>query len=485
MKNKLADILPISNTVITRDTPLDSSLLDAMVELGVIGIFRSLKISKRSGETSIEQIVYALLLMSFLSVSNVWCFAGKFLDIYISGGKDVLYCFLSRQDINWSLIHLHLARKLWSKHYVESDELRAFVLDDTLKKRRGKKVQAMSSHFDHNEGRHVMGQQVLQFGISDTRGFLPLLCQIFVGKKKATKRGKEFNDKRSAIARSYQTAYDLNKHEMLASFLTRALSFGFYTPFLIADSWFGTKSNLSLAISCDLTAIFMMKRNKTKYRYQGKDFTLKGLYRNIKKNQFASGKRFMYATLIVDFNLAGPKEEPKWQTVKLVFSKAKKAPKGSWVVILCTEPSIEAEKILEIYALRWSIECYFKEIKQNFGFLKEETGAYETHYASIHLAAMRYVLLYHISLSQLELKFAAIRKKLNFQMELFSFAVLAWDEIKHVVNGVLDELLEGPLAQTIMKAIDERVTEYLHRALQIDTKSIEELQYAEKQGLLP
>jgi len=485
MKNSVPDILPISNTVLNSETPLDSYLLDAMVDLRVMGIFSALKIVKRSGETSIEQIVYALLLMSFLSLNTVWCFTGKFLNVYIPGGKDVLYSFLSRQNINWSLIHLRLAQKFWSKHFNDTNELQAFVLDDTIKKRRGKKVQAMSSHFDHTEGRHVMGQQILQFGISDSRGFLPLLSQIFVGKKKATERGTDFKDKRSAIAKSYNNAYELNKNEMLASFLKRALHFGFYAPYLIADAWFGTKSNISLALSYDLTAIFMMKRNKTKYRYQGKDFSLKALYRTIGKKQYSLGKRFMYASLIVEFNLADPKEEPDWQTVKLVFSKSKNAPKGSWVVILCTDTHLEAEKILQIYALRWSIECYFKEVKQNFNFLKEESGAYETHYASIHLAAMRYVLLYHISLSQSRVKFAAVRKKLNFQMQLFSFAILAWETIKHVVNEVLDEMLKKIQSQAIKKAIDDKVTEILHCALQIDPASIKRLQVAEKQGILP
>ena len=157
MKNNVPDILPVSNTVLNSETPLDSYLLDAMVDLGLMDIFRSLKIVKRSGKTSIEQIIYALLMLSFLSVETVWCFTGKFLDIYDFGEKDVLYCFLSRQNINWSLVHLHLAKKFWLKHFDETNELQAFVLDDTVKKRRGKKVQAMSSHFDHTDGRHVMG----------------------------------------------------------------------------------------------------------------------------------------------------------------------------------------------------------------------------------------------------------------------------------------------------------------------------------------
>jgi IS4 transposase len=55
-------------------------------------------------------------------------------------------------------------------------------------------------------------------------------------------------------------------------------------------------------------------------------------------------------------------------------------------------------KILEVYALRWSIEVYFKEIKQNLGFLKEQSGRYQLAYASVHLAAMRHLLRFEAML---------------------------------------------------------------------------------------
>jgi IS4 transposase len=38
---------------------------------------------------------------------------------------------------------------------------------------------------------------------------------------------------------------------------------------------------------------------------------------------------------------------------------------------LTTDSQLDDEKILEVYALRWGIEIYFKEAKQKLGFLKE------------------------------------------------------------------------------------------------------------------
>ncbi len=42
---------------------------------------------------------------------------------------------------------------------------------------------------------------------------------------------------------------------------------------------------------------------------------------------------------------------------------------------LTTDIEASVEKTLSIYALRWSVEVYFKEAKQNFGLLAEQSGA--------------------------------------------------------------------------------------------------------------
>ena len=266
-------------------TATDNKLAQAIGQLKLMAIFSRLDVKRRSDVDNLNQVVYALLMFPLLQVSNIWCFAGKFLGCYIKGGKSVLYDFMSRQNINWALIQQRLSFTLWSSHMRNDlDENTAFVVDDTIKRRRGKKIQAMSSHYDHNEGRSVMGQQVLQLGLTSAKGFIPLFSQIFVGSKKAVGRGREFQDKRSALARSYQTAYDDNKNQMLRSMLKTALSGGFAANYFIADSWFANKENIRMTLEYGLTSIVMMKRNKSKYQFKGENYMLKGLYRAHRKN---------------------------------------------------------------------------------------------------------------------------------------------------------------------------------------------------------
>ena len=55
------------------------------------------------------------------------------------------------------------------------------------------------------------------------------------------------------------------------------------------------------------------------------------------------------------------------------------ASKHDWALFLTTDSQMNDETILEIYALRWGIEVYFKEAKQKLGFLKEQSRHYSAY----------------------------------------------------------------------------------------------------------
>ncbi|WP_341538251.1 transposase, partial [Parashewanella spongiae] len=57
--------------------------------------------------------------------------------------------------------------------------------------------------------------------------------------------------------------------------------------------------------------------------------------------------------------------------------------------------TFKLKMVLEIYALRWEIEVYFKEAKQHLGFLSEQSRHYSAYIASIHLTGLRFCLLLH------------------------------------------------------------------------------------------
>jgi hypothetical protein len=475
---------PVASTIFSNQSPgLDSLMSEAMTSVGILKIFGSLKILKKRGSVSLAQLVYVLLLLPLLNVDNVWCFCGKFLNNYITGGKDVLYRFLKRQDINWQRIQLLSSVKIWNE--IQEDALDtdlALLADDTLKIRRGKKVEASSLHYDHNTGRSVMGQQILQLGISSKQHFLPLLSQIFVGQKKRQKQNPDFGDQRRSVCKTYRNAHTKNKNQMLRAMVKQALSSGIKAYYFLADSWFANKENIQMCLDHELIGIMMMKRNRMKYCIEGKEQTLKNMYRSFSKQDFLSHQSFQYVSVQARLNLAPTKEDANYKMVKLVFSRLKKGPKQSWVVLLCTDPELEDHKIFEMYSLRWNLECYFKEAKQYLGFLKEQSSDYTVHYASIHLTAMRYSLLVYLCVKHYGGNYATARREISKTMEFCAFVELSWKWMKDGVFNVMNQQeLSDVQVKKIQEALEEEISKMLHQALCLTKNEVQKLENTDKQ----
>lgn len=466
---------------------IDNDLQEGIKQLGLFSILSRQGIGKRSGE-QIPQLIFAVLVWPFLGMDSIASFCGKMVGNFHAGGKDVLYRFLRREDINWRAICFSASKAVCDRHALGNGTDTAFVVDDTLKHRRGKKVEGVSSHFDHTECRHVLGQQVLQLGLVSAKGFLPVFQQIYIGSKKVQGLVSMFKDQRCAVAKDYKVAEKMNKNEMLRVMLAKAIRQGIKASHLLGDSWFGNKGNIRTALELGLTALFMMKRGNLSYRFQGRDYTAKMLYMLVKrKMKAAPGQRFLTYALVVEINLSEDGKTPKWVPVKLLFSKSRRENNNAWVVVLCTDTAYSPERILELYALRWSIEVYFKEVKQGMGWMKEQSGRYTTHYASIHLAAIRYLLIYSLMLDDGRLKFGEMRNRITGAIEQLGFAAVLWGFFKALLTGVLDRFRKALGQETldaIKTAIDSTIEEFLFNALQIDNESVYAQLKAEQMGAL-
>ena len=168
-------------------------------------------------------------------------FARDSLSTFCAAGKDVLYEAMNREDWNWRALHLHVARKALPQLAVPGDSS-AFVLDDTIKIRSGKKMPGISSHFDHTTGHHVMGQHVLTLGLSCAQGFVPIDSELFTGKSNVVGLPVPFKDGRSIAAVRHRAALNQTKPEM-----ARAQRGGIDAKYLLTDAWFGTKPMIAMA----------------------------------------------------------------------------------------------------------------------------------------------------------------------------------------------------------------------------------------------
>ena len=186
--------------------------------------------------------------------------------MFSRANKDVLYDFLKREDIHWRKLNLHTAKEVYRQHALHHSQVRAYVLDDSIKARRGKKMEDVSSHYDHTTNRHVMGQQVLTLGLASEEAFMPLDSQIYVSSKNAQSLNRRHKDRRSVGAQRYREATTRTKPQMALGMMKRAKRCGVEADYLVADAWFGTKTMIRAAYELGVCAVLRMKKGAMKYR---------------------------------------------------------------------------------------------------------------------------------------------------------------------------------------------------------------------------
>ena len=370
---------------------------------------------------------------------------------------------------------------------------RAFVVDDTSQARAGRKVQGTSCYYDHSQSRTRKGHQVLQLGLAAEKGFLPLEAQIVMGEKGAIEKPthKPFGDQRSSAARDLRRAREQTKHQMFRDMLQRALRAGFRAKYVLADAWFGCKENIGCSLDNKLVGIFQMKRGNLAYQYNKRNYTASQLYAKVQRRMKPKNRKARYktASLAVRMNLEVDDRRPaRWVKVRLVFSAPVRAGStDTWVLFLCTDMTLSDAKILEVYALRWSIEVYFKEIKQNLGFLKEQSGRYQLAYASVHLAALRYLLLFEAMLRSGHLTYGEIRDRESGRLQTLTFAALLWQLFRALIEGALEGLIKDfgrRIVRRVLTAIDQTVEKFLNHALHMSPDQVSIQLKAEELGYL-
>lgn len=468
--------------------PVDNILARLWKTMTLPTLLSRAGITKRSGLPA-PDVIYLLLVWVWLKASSIHLFSRDSLQGFADARKDVIYDFLKREDANWRGFHLQIARKVYLDHQLDKCCIKAFIADDSVKIRTGKKMGGVSRHFDHLTGRSVRGQQILTLGLATENTFLPLDQDIFISSKQV--QPQEFKDNRSRAARRYKQALELTKPELLALAVKRAIRHGFEADYFLADAWFGNKSTLRMTEENSMTAVLRMKKDKTKYRYTtfkdgGKQeilLTAVELFQKVVRKQWDKipGTSYQAKILNVGLNLSKKPSDPEhWITVRLQFVRGTEgdnkpqAGKHDWALFLCTDPELSPQKMLEIYALRWGIEVYFKESKQNLGLLKEQTITFTSHLASISLSAIRYLMLLYVALEQ-DRRLSEVRTDMSEGLMGLSFGQRLWGLFRCLINNTIEQFRTelGEMADHIMSAIEQNINAFFTQALQLDSFTLE------------
>ncbi len=443
--------------------------------------------NKRSGLPAPE-VIYILLTWIWLKTSSIHMFSRQSMQGFADAGKDVMYDYLKREDVNWRGFHTQTARKVYMDHNLKQCQIKAMVVDDSVKIRRGKKMGGVSRHFDHLTGRTVKGQQVLTLGLATETTFLPLDQDIFISKKQVQEA--VFADNRSSAAKRYKQSKELTKPELLTLSVKRAMRNGFEADYLLTDAWFGNKTTIRLTEDCDMTALLRMKKDQTKYRFSTQKegeihyhmLNATELFQHVVRKQWDKipGTSYQSKVIDVELNLAKKKGDSTWIKVRLLYVRGvsndenSQPGKHDWALFLTTDSKLAPEKMLEIYALRWGIEVYFKESKQHLGMLKEQTITFTSHIASISLSAIRYLMLIYVALEEKK-RICEVRNELSDGLINLSFGKQLWALFRLLINNTLEQFSAelGDMVDKIMSALEQRINTFFIQALQLDSFILE------------
>ena len=80
--------------------------------------------------------------------------------------------------------------------------------------------------------------------------------------------------------------------------------------------------------------------------------------------------------------------------VQLVCSELKKRPDGRRKYLACSDVRVTARQIVLGYRLRWAVELFHKDVKQNLGFEDVATSGFDSVKSHVHWVYCAYILLH-------------------------------------------------------------------------------------------
>jgi hypothetical protein len=289
----------------------------------------------------------------------------------LTADKDVLYRFINDSRLRWRSITYVISSKLISCIEIKKPSDACLILDDTEFRKTGITMELVSRVWSHVDNKAVLGFKGLFLGWCDEKSFMALDFSMHREKGKNEKfpfglKPKQLENQyhkdrasKSAGAKRVKEA-DQKKTDVGMSMIRKALLRGVPFGYVLADSWFMSGKMISFILSLPGKHFLGMgKLNGTKYKFQDKDVTAKDLCDKLSRKKKGKWNRTLHMTCIqVNVFL---------QEVPVCLFYYRNSRKGPWHFLVSTHLELTPLKAYQLYAKRWNIEVYFKEVRQFFG----------------------------------------------------------------------------------------------------------------------
>jgi len=419
------------------NTTLKNPIYQTMQLLNIKSILKNANFVKKREGVSPYLVVLHFVYMLVMN-KKISTFINQSNDSF---KKDTYYRLLQNSSYNWrkllSLTNLKILKLL---HKVQdSSSVKVLIIDDTVEGKTGKYVEgSRDALWSNKEKRNIRGINVVSLNYSDGYSNFMLDFAINMGNY-ARVKFEEFTQEVDVRTTAYKRRLEImdGKSKIAIDMVTRALKSGVYADYLLVDSWYSKPAFMKEMNDLGLKVISRIANNNKIWNFTAKEKTLNAIYTKFKKlktekaGTYGKKIKFKYFSVIVEHKNAGK--------IKIVFIKTKE----KLIPIASTDTEINDEEIIEIYKRRWDIEQGYKELREHFGFGKEENRIYEALIARITLSFFSYNIVSYINRMNNEPKtIGGLFKDLECELQTLSIAMQAFIEIMDKIAQI-DEIVKN------------------------------------------
>ena len=376
-----------------------TAMLESIEWLRLTDSKLGLSTPRNASYRSIDKLL-VLVLMTFFEIGRLSGYEGSWLHGKMEAGKDAFYRLLRGTKTDWRKLYDRFSGLLIGKMRERAASRKdgglptCLVADDTDFPKRGMAMELVGRVFSHTLHKHIVGYKCLTLGLNDGCTFMPLDFSIHgeLGRNKdqgltakQRKARHESNCREGDAAHDRMSEYFSNKVDVLVTMVRRAVCRGIEFEYLLVDSWFVCDKLIKAVLQLDggRHVLGMAKNGKETFTVDGKAMNAANIIKtHWRKKVKCSRHRCRYFSVMAEY---------KGTPVRLFFCQRNSC--DGWKIILTTDTRLRFLRAYEIYAMRWSIEVYFKEGKQFLMLGKNQSVYLTSQIAATTISMMQYSLL--------------------------------------------------------------------------------------------
>ncbi len=459
-RNIAANVLEINAVYARHSQNVDGFLVLLETMFGLSGLAKNGRTKKRCG-ASAAMLFVAVAIVPALMYSTVRAFLGSQFGCLVKGASNfAIYRFMNNPLFNWRKVMYCLNRKIAMRDDKGGLLPTALLLDDSLLRKSGRRIEGVSKVHDHCDGKHKTGFKMLTLAFFNGT-YTRALDFSLVGEL-VFKVTRPFRKKRPADSPGTARKMELKKDKitLAAELVRRAVREGFKADYLMFDSWFTCAKLITLCRSLakgTMHVLAMVKDGTRKYIVGGESLTLGKIRRKLQgagKPKYCRRFNAYYYEIICEI--------PEVGRVKIFISKYGR--RGKWVAILTTNLKLDYTGAVELYAIRWSIEVLFKECKGLLGLGKCQSNDFDGQIAHSSCVLMQHAMLGSVKNSE---EYRTLGELFRHQVEMEGRRILVERLLKlfEEMLGAVANAIEYGRAATLSEVFNAPEYDVFKRSL--------------------